>query len=1162
MKPSESDAQRPKSAAHLRHLKAAIALAVLIRLAAIPFAAHPYDMAVWIAIWERFWSLGINPFFRSIFGLFPTGLIAAAAIPTWIIGAAVGTSNVLVLQAGFKVMLIPFDLLAAVGLRRMAKWFGVGGREADVLLLLWLFNPLVVYVTYIHGQTVIVPVSLSLLGLTYLTEHKFARSMAALTIAASFQFALALLAAPALLVMLQLTPSWKGRSRILGTGAGLTISNFAPILASPGGTISLFTNLSSRSETVARGLPNWSIWTVAIYEGAGMLANVWPLVAGVSVLLIMAHSVRRGLFRARLGPANRFRLLVLFSIASLLTFMAVWVGNEPQSLLIALPLVFLLAVIHQQRNWLLFAFLAASTSIAIEFAFTAPRVFYLDSISRGSLWLTWAGGSAFVLAALGAAYGLLLLGGVAIALARQRATDRRTPDRVFALRREVGLTLTASIVIASLMVLPLASALVVDHGPPNAQPVDLRSLNTVAYPTERVPSPSGADFTGAVDLVANTPAAAHAWEEVNLTVSSPVFGTRTAISLTGSGQPAVASDTRSVSQSFTLNFSSAVLVLETLVAVSGPQSDVQFRLLEGGTPVNSTPVEESNGSSLAWTLLTSGWYEVRQPVDRYLAEGTYLYQIGVRSGSATTVRWQGNNTSSSNGLIRYLGDAQINGSAWLQAIQTPGGQATIAGGCTTLVTYSVQTVSVPFAASCLGTSTQIRFLATPAPNAVVIVVYLDTSPTRVCCGSADALVPVVLAWIAALVLLMFVVRHQLYSEPLSDRRRVRVAIVSKGPLGSGGLEEVCRILAEELSGDTRFEVTVFGWRTGSGSPDPRARHRVVQIPTIDLHGAREVVYGVLVACKIFAGSYDVVHVHGEVGAFCALVRILRPETRLLVTFHGTYWGLLDAVREQRIPVKGREGVAYRALCVALGAMEMVSGWGSDRVVAVSPRVREEALRFGFGSPEKLDVVGNTLATPTPSRMGRSEARRKLGWPQDAPIILYVGRDWRRKGLKRALELVEEIQSKDLPAQLYVVGFDSLPAPLAHLSRVARPLGNVPSETLREMYEAANFLLLPTGYEGDAMTIREALAHGLPVITTPQSGLAPGAYDLVHMLQDLGTDGFRELVRGVAQGSLRTAASPSESPKPSAAALYETMYLHLAASATSEQIGDADGELPG
>ena len=157
------------------------------------------------------------------------------------------------------------------------------------------------------------------------------------------------------------------------------------------------------------------------------------------------------------------------------------------------------------------------------------------------------------------------------------------------------------------------------------------------------------------------------------------------------------------------------------------------------------------------------------------------------------------------------------------------------------------------------------------------------------------------------------------------------------------------------------------------------------------------------------------------------------------------------------------------------------------VVANSQMIRDEILlRFPFPK-DRVRVVYNGIHTLAPLPP-RDEARRRFGIDPDTFCVLFLGTGWERKGLSTAIKAMEMVDD----ATLLIAGRG--PADL-YRSTKARFLG--PVSDIGALFAAADVMTLPTWYDPFSNACLEALAAGLPVITTHANGfseiLTPGIH---------------------------------------------------------------------
>lgn len=152
----------------------------------------------------------------------------------------------------------------------------------------------------------------------------------------------------------------------------------------------------------------------------------------------------------------------------------------------------------------------------------------------------------------------------------------------------------------------------------------------------------------------------------------------------------------------------------------------------------------------------------------------------------------------------------------------------------------------------------------------------------------------------------------------------------------------------------------------------------------------------------------------------------------------------------------------------------------SRIIIANSRMvaREIADRFDIPC-ERLRVIPNGIGRALPP-VDRLEARKKLGIPADIFCALFVGSGWERKGLRFAIQAVDGLPGDCL---LLVAGRGTV----SRTGHRVRFLG--PTRDLATLFSAADVFTLPTLYDPFSNACLEALAAGLPVVTTTANGFS-------------------------------------------------------------------------
>ncbi len=205
--------------------------------------------------------------------------------------------------------------------------------------------------------------------------------------------------------------------------------------------------------------------------------------------------------------------------------------------------------------------------------------------------------------------------------------------------------------------------------------------------------------------------------------------------------------------------------------------------------------------------------------------------------------------------------------------------------------------------------------------------------------------------------------------------------------------------------------------------------------------------------------------------------------------------------------------------------------GARRIIANSQLVRREIIEHYATPADRIAVVYNGLpaacfAPADPAR--RARARAQFDLRPDDYAVLFAGTGWTRKGLPHLLRAFARLPAALRPV-LLVAGRGDLRA-----CQIPAPTDRVrffgPVRDMAPPYAAADVFVAPTLYDPFANACLEALAAGLPVLTTPANGFAeiidPGVHGDVFDPADAPTgNALAALLIAWADPQRRSAARP-------------------------------------
>lgn len=166
------------------------------------------------------------------------------------------------------------------------------------------------------------------------------------------------------------------------------------------------------------------------------------------------------------------------------------------------------------------------------------------------------------------------------------------------------------------------------------------------------------------------------------------------------------------------------------------------------------------------------------------------------------------------------------------------------------------------------------------------------------------------------------------------------------------------------------------------------------------------------------------------------------------------------------------------------------------IIAISDMVRDDMAEHFHVPKQEIHLVYNGIDT---SKFGevrhgvRSDLRRKLGFRGEV-LFLFMAYDFRKKGVQHLVEASAKLRDRVGSERfgVIVVGRPPYPSLQRRVSRLK--LGGTvvfpgPTKEPEAFYSACDVFVLPTFYDACSLVVFEAMAAGLPVITTRYNGAA-------------------------------------------------------------------------
>ncbi|MBL8399221.1 MAG: glycosyltransferase family 4 protein [Candidatus Accumulibacter sp.] len=313
---------------------------------------------------------------------------------------------------------------------------------------------------------------------------------------------------------------------------------------------------------------------------------------------------------------------------------------------------------------------------------------------------------------------------------------------------------------------------------------------------------------------------------------------------------------------------------------------------------------------------------------------------------------------------------------------------------------------------------------------------------------------------------------------------MKIAIVRQRYNPFGGAERFVERALRALR-DEGAEVTLIT-RDWSGAPAEGFRQVTCNPAYSRLLGgrtARDRSFAACAAREMARGGFDITQSHERIPG-CMIFRAGDGVHAAWLDHRSRIISLAQRLAQQVSPYH-RHVLATEQAMLAHPALRTV--------ICNSELVAEEMVRYYRLPRSKLTVIYNgvdtTVFNPRLAAEHRAATRDELGLSDDIPLLLFVGSGFERKGVPQLLRATAEMRRKQ--TRLIVVGADRKRQALRKLATELdidhRVHFTGPVQDVRRWYGAADGFVLPTFYDPCPNAALEALACGLPIVTSINCG---------------------------------------------------------------------------
>lgn len=166
-----------------------------------------------------------------------------------------------------------------------------------------------------------------------------------------------------------------------------------------------------------------------------------------------------------------------------------------------------------------------------------------------------------------------------------------------------------------------------------------------------------------------------------------------------------------------------------------------------------------------------------------------------------------------------------------------------------------------------------------------------------------------------------------------------------------------------------------------------------------------------------------------------------------------------------------------------------------KIVAIAPMIKKDMESFFHTDPDAIQIIYNGVDTkrhnrPLRQRM-RGQLRNQWGIGENDVVFLFVSYDLKKKGIEPLIEAAAELKKTGTQNfRILIIGaqpYRSLEKLIDNLGLINEVIFAGRVKSMDEFYANSDVFVLPTYYDACSLVVIEAMANGLPSITTIYNG---------------------------------------------------------------------------